>query len=172
MPNDKFGQYPTFMLMRPHCFATFTDPRFSSVYFAQRRELESVRENVMDSIREVMEIRNGIASTLPLCLFKQAIQSQSQIRSGTCLMSKSIDAIGKELTNWSGISAPSRDSNPVHTMAWLKRDFPLVNSLSQIFNIPCNTKRPSGENDRAAKSSHKDNNYRKKVIFNYLNWNK
>ena len=32
--EDKFGKYPNFMLMQPHALATFSNPRFSKVYFS------------------------------------------------------------------------------------------------------------------------------------------
>ena len=31
--EDRFGRYPDFLLMKPHCLATFTDPRFARMYF-------------------------------------------------------------------------------------------------------------------------------------------
>ena len=48
--------YPKFMLMKPHCMATFTDPRFSWVYFSKKQEMEQVQHDILDAVREEMEL--------------------------------------------------------------------------------------------------------------------
>ena len=45
--EDKFGKYPHFMLKKTLCIATFSDPRFAWVYFTKKREMESVRSDII-----------------------------------------------------------------------------------------------------------------------------
>ena len=56
--EDRFGMYPEFMLMKPHCMATFTDPCFSWGYFSKKQEMEQVQHDILDAVREEMELVN------------------------------------------------------------------------------------------------------------------
>ena len=38
--EDRFGKFPDFMLLKPHCYATFSDPRFKHVFFSRKPNME------------------------------------------------------------------------------------------------------------------------------------
>ena len=139
--EDKFGVYPKFMLMKPHCLATITDPRFSWLYFSKKPEIENVQHDVLVYVREEMEDiafetseqnpseQNPSANEEPDSFW--AAFDRREERPSEC----SADPIEKELNQWKGISALSRVSNPVHAMAGLKREFPAINKLFRKYSV-------------------------------------
>ena len=131
--EDKFGKFPNFMLMRPHCLATFTDPRFSWVYSSQRRGIEPVREEVQNLMRDEMAVHDQVTNAEPSVPLENRETSDSfwdmLDRQRENNHDQNASNIERELSNWSGISGPSRNSNPLHAMAGLKREFPLINHV-------------------------------------------
>ena len=139
--EDKFGKYPNFMLMKPHSLATFTDPRFSWVYFSQKREIDSIRDIMLDSMRQEMADFNTVSDDLHSQKQNSTKQTEPDPFWELLERQRSPDndeqsnSVDRELSNWGGISCPSRNSNPIHTMAALKRDFPIINQVFRKYSI-------------------------------------
>ena len=57
--EDRFTSYPSFMRMKPHCYATFSDPRFKWVYFQDKPEVTAVRDQVVSEIKEQFANSSG-----------------------------------------------------------------------------------------------------------------
>ena len=126
--EDRFGKYPAYLLLKPHCFATFSDPRFSLIYFKQNREIETVREELMECVKnELAALEADDTETLSNTpnsskesdtfwgVFDQTVSNKK---------SENVVSIKAEIRMWSGVSPLSRSTNPVHAMDALKRDFP------------------------------------------------
>ena len=45
--------------MNPYCLATFSDPRFSWIYFSKKPEIEQIRETVIDWAKGEIEVLNS-----------------------------------------------------------------------------------------------------------------
>ena len=136
--EDRFGMYPNFMLMKPHSLATFTDPRFSWVYFSNKPEMDRIQRDVCASMREEMEsLTPEMSDHRPAAVLEEEPDSfwGEFDRRQEQPFANVTNPIEKELSQWKGISAPSRASNPMHAMAGLKRDFPTINSVFRKFSI-------------------------------------
>ena len=44
--------------MKPHCFATYSDPRFTKVYYTRKPELERIRDAMEELVKEEMSEDN------------------------------------------------------------------------------------------------------------------
>ena len=138
--EDRFGTYPDFLTMRPHCLATISDPRFSWIYFQKKPELEPVRETVIDWAKDEIEIlKSNDEPKTPDAPSSDTSETDSfwgtfdqQLGKTQTTSSSSIDA---EIQLWSGLSAPSRTSNPVHVMEGLKKEYPQMYRLFRKFSI-------------------------------------
>ena len=141
--SDRFGRYPQFMLMRPHVLATITDPRYSWIYFDQREELANVRDDALDFLREEMRLIATEMDERPVQSTPNNANSNNESdsfwgdfdRRKTGPSQPLSDPIEKEIASWKGISPLPRTSNPLHAMAGLKMDFPLINKVFQKFAV-------------------------------------
>ena len=139
--DDRFGKFPRFLLMKPHCLATFSDPRFSGLYFVKKPYMDEIRETVIEWAKDEIEVlqtkeqaRETVSSPAPTVSkpdtfwgdFDELLEkSQTEIN-------YSVDT---EINCWSGISAPSRSSDPAHVMEGMKRDFPRMYLLFRKFSV-------------------------------------
>ena len=76
--EDRFGAYPNFLLTKPYCLATYTDPRFAKIFYTRRPEIDYVRETVEEWVEE--EVRsmadgNQPSSTQPTLSGEQGTES-------------------------------------------------------------------------------------------------
>ena len=138
--EDRFGKYPDFLLMRPHCLATFSDPRFSWIYFSKKPEIEDIQETVTEWAKEEIVLNCDDAQN------HTSAESSSQPNDVDSFWGKfdteraqtqteQSSSFDSEIHQWSGLSAPSRSANPVHVMDGLKRDYPRIFMLFRKFSI-------------------------------------
>ena len=138
--EDRFGKFPDFLMMKPHCLATISDPRFSWIYFQKKPELERVREAVVNWAKDEIEIlQSNDEPKTPETQPSDTSETDSfwgtfdqQLCKTQTTSSLSVDA---EIRLWSGLSAPSRTSNPIHVMEGLKKDYPQMYRLFRKFSI-------------------------------------
>ena len=128
--EDRFGRYPDFLLMKPHCLATFTDPRFARMYFSKKHGMEPVLESVIELAKEEIEVLQPKAD-INLIAVPQPIPAEIEKESFWGTFDKQLDtpqndlcSLDSEISMWGGFSALSRTANPMHVMTALKKDYP------------------------------------------------
>ena len=134
--EDRFGRYPTFLTLKPHCFSTISDPRFKHIYFSRKPEMEEVRSTVCEWVKEEMEKMESSA---------QNVSSDSNESNGDEFWgafdkaakkssNPEYNSIDSELHRWSQVAPLSRETNPLHAMDALKTDYP---HIFEIFRKYC-----------------------------------
>ena len=132
--DDRFGRHPNYLLNKPYYFATFSDPRYSCIYFKEsfgsdnvkeeiihlvKTELESMEDHVIDC--EIPSNSKASQESSFWAEFEEKAQNQS---------SKSV-SVEAEIQMWSGVSRPHKQTSPIHAMEGLKQDF------SRIYKLFC-----------------------------------
>ena len=137
--EDRFGSFPDYYLRPPYSLATFSDPRFSWLFFKNGPQMAHVNTEIIKQATkelEKMEIEEGNSSA----------QSESHNSGGSDSFWGDFDAaaatestrttsIESEIQLWSGISRIPRKANPIHAMDVLKKDFPRIHKLFRKYSI-------------------------------------
>ena len=140
--EDRFGPYPQFLLLQPQCLATITDPRFKWVYFSGKREIEPIRETVVELLSEEMtNLPQTTSDVQAQCPGSASASASADSFWGEydSHVNRSQDdsfiSVESEINMWAGASSASRMANPVPMMDGLKRDFPRVCQIFRKFSI-------------------------------------
>ena len=142
--EDRYGAYPDFMLMRPHVFATISDPRFAKMYSDEKNKNQTVRERSRQWVKEEIE-RMEIGRTDNLEETREPSGSSDngdfwgtfdkEFGKKSNCQSTSIDT---EIDRWLKQEGADRTANPIELMEHLKKDFPRIYRLFRKFSIfPC-----------------------------------
>ena len=131
--EDRFGRNLSFLEKKPYCLATFADPRFFRVYYSNDSRIEAAREKVIGWVKEETENSTQSESSPTSQPSDNANEPDefwgwfdSQQKSATLDTFQSIDS---EISSWGKSSALSRNTDPIHAMNGLKRDFPSINHI-------------------------------------------
>ena len=128
--ENRFGVYPDYLELQPHCFATFTDPRFKNIYFSRKPEVETAKDQVLEWMKE--EMRKVDVEALDRSNASES--NGSKDNSFWSILDRSIgkdpqqerSSIESELHRCSGLSPLSRSTNPLHAIEALKNDYPRI----------------------------------------------
>ena len=135
--EDRFGRFPDFLLLKPYCLATFSDPRYSWLYFKNRSDTETVNERIALMAKEELEAieteeDNALPNPAPS---QEADAFWDDFDESAPRQSSSHRSIESELRLWGGVSRPSRMANPIHAMSGLKQDYPRIFKLFRKYSI-------------------------------------
>ena len=138
--EDRFGKYPQFLLLKPQCLATITDPRFKWIYFSGKREIEPIRETVVEWLKEEMT-NLPQNKDVPTPSITQPTSAPVDSFWGDYdahvirTQSDSSVSIESEINMWAGVSTASRKADPVPMMNGLKNDFPRIFCVFRKYSI-------------------------------------
>ena len=136
--DERFLHYPDFLLVKPYCFATFSDPRYSWIYFHKdtpdschiKTQIVEIIKTEIEMMEEKSPAQNIASSTdNNEDSFWSDFDHQARSQSSQGM---SIDA---EIAMWSGVSRPHRQTNPIHAMEGLKQDHPRIYKLFCKYSI-------------------------------------
>ena len=134
--DDRFGRHPDFLLRKPYCLATFSDPRWSWIYYKQCQEMEFVKENILIMAKEEMEsMEEDKEDVQPPASTQEVDTFWGDLEQTAPQLPSSHRSIESEARLWAGVSRPSRLANPIHVMNGLKNDFPRVFKIFRKYSI-------------------------------------
>ena len=129
---DRFGKYPNFMLLRPHCYATFSDPRFKWVFFQNKPEVAHIKDEIISDIKVLFEtaqptvVNNESANDSFWGSFEKCSDDHEQTAS---------NSIESEIYRWGGLSRMPRETNPLPQMEGLQREYPHIYKVFRKYNV-------------------------------------
>ena len=124
--------------MQPHCLATFSDPRFSKVYFSKKTEIVNVREAVIDMAKTESLMMETTSSPRPYEANKSVEKDAfwgSFDKDDSISQANGTQSIDSEIALWSGISPLSWQSNPIHAMTGSKKIIPTYTNYFASFRF-------------------------------------
>ena len=136
--EDRFGHHPNYLLTKPYCFATFSDPRYSCIYFKESFGAHNVRDQITEMVKtelESMEEETSLCNASPNSTPDQepSFWAEFDKRAGaTSSQGVSVDA---EIAMWTGVSRPHKQTNPIHAMEGLRHDYPQIYKLFWKYSI-------------------------------------
>ena len=126
--------------MRPHCLATFTDPRFTKIFFSNNPRLEYVREKVVDWVKDEMVLMEPATTQSSTDTPQNKSTDEDPFwgsfdNENPTSQDNQVPSIDSEINMWSGLSCVSRQSNPIHAMVAHGKDCPRVYKLFRKYSV-------------------------------------
>ena len=134
--EDRFGRHPDYLLFKPHCLATFSDPRYSWIYFKRGPGYDDLNERILPLVKEELESMEPavLQPVQPLASNHEKDAFWAEFDETAESQPKNI-TIETELRMWSGVRRSHRTANPILAMDAMKADFPRLYKLFRKYSI-------------------------------------
>ena len=136
--DDRFGRHPNYLLNKPYYFATFSDPRYSCIYFKESFGSDNVKEEIIHLVKTELESMEDPIIDCDIPSNSNASQENSfwaEFEERAQSVSSQSVSVEMEIQMWSGVSRPHKQTNPIHAMEGLKHDFPRIYKLFRKYSI-------------------------------------
>ena len=137
--EDRFGIFPSFFLRQPYSLATFSDPRYSWLFFKNSPQLIDVTTAIIQQATEELEkmepqeadsIARSESDTSANC-----DNFWGDFEATATKETPQHTSIETEIQLWRGVNRIPRNSNPIHAMEVLRKDFPRIYKLFRKYSI-------------------------------------